>query len=192
MAPNNHPHRSEPLIMDAFRNEVIIQVMSWMLGGGVAGLQTIMYFGQPGCPGQSLHQDNFYIQAESGGFASAWLALEDVSADNGGLCVYPGSHVERLLDVEPVVEAQVAPNQDSNAQRLRAVLPPRRYACIDVEVPAGSVVFLHGHLLHFSHPNSTTDRFRHVLLMTYIRKGQYFRPGRSGREAVDLGPEVGR
>ena len=53
-------------------------------------------------------------------------------------------------------------------------------------VPQGAVVFLHGHTVHSSHDNRS-DRYRHALLMTYIRRGERFRPGRTaGRAEVDV------
>ncbi|MHB8618822.1 MAG: phytanoyl-CoA dioxygenase family protein [Chloroflexota bacterium] len=186
MEPSNHPHRTHPLFLDVFRNRRIVSVMDILLSGPVNGLQTIMYYGKPGCRGQAAHQDNFYIQAPPGAFGSAWVALDEVTPENGGLSVYLGSHVEPLLEVQEIPGAVVLPGQDPNAQRLAVELPGAGYPLVDLPALPGSVIFIDGQVVHFSHPNRTTDRFRHSLLMTYLRKGETFRPGRSGRAEVDV------
>jgi hypothetical protein len=64
---------------------------------------------------------------------------------------------------------------------------PADYRPFDVVARRGSVVLIHGHVAHSSHDNVSADRFRHVLLMTYIRDGAPFRSGRyARREAFDL------
>jgi ectoine hydroxylase-related dioxygenase (phytanoyl-CoA dioxygenase family) len=51
----------------------------------------------------------------------------------------------------------------------------------------GSVVLIHGHVVHSSHDNTSADRFRHVLLMTFVREGVPYRAGFSARrEAFGL------
>jgi ectoine hydroxylase-related dioxygenase (phytanoyl-CoA dioxygenase family) len=52
---------------------------------------------------------------------------------------------------------------------------------------AGSVAFMHGDLIHFSHPNRTRARFRHSLLANYIRVGTAFASGKlTGRVPFDI------
>ena len=48
-------------------------------------------------------------------------------------------------------------------------------------------MLIHGNVVHSSNDNTSTDRFRHVLLMTYVREGVSYRPGFSAaRSAFDL------
>ncbi|MGA7934475.1 MAG: phytanoyl-CoA dioxygenase family protein, partial [Kovacikia sp.] len=143
------------------------------------------FFCRPGTPGFTRHQDNFYVQSQPDAFASAWVALEDVSALNGGLILYPGSHREPILPTE-MVEQPDNIGQDPNANRQQVILP-RSYPAIDVSLPKGAAVFIHGHIVHQSHPNATLDRFRQALLMLYLRQGAPFRPGFSaGRTKIDV------
>jgi phytanoyl-CoA hydroxylase len=185
LVPVMHPHRIEPAFLVALRHPFLVQVMEHLVSGRASGLQSQFFFCRPGTPGFTRHQDNFYVQAKPDAFASAWIALDDVSSENGGLVVYPGSHLEPILPVEPV-EQPGNFGQDPNANYQQAILPDG-YPPTDVTVTQGSVVFLHAHIVHKSHNNRSRDRFRHALLLTYIRQGESFRPGFASKRAeVDI------
>ena len=185
-APVMNPHRVDATFLAALRKPALLHVLERLLGGRLAGLQSQLFFCPPKTPGFSLHQDNFYVQARADVFASAWTALEAVDAGNGGLVVWPGTHREPVLPVEDVAVHRRSPTQDPNANARQVVLPAG-YAPVSLTLPRGAVVFLHGHVVHASHDNRSADRWRRSLLMTYIRAGEPFRPGRdAGRAAVSL------
>ncbi|MFN8722411.1 MAG: phytanoyl-CoA dioxygenase family protein [Rhodospirillales bacterium] len=185
LVPTMNPHRHEPALLAAMCKPALLAIMDRILGGTVLGLQTQFFFGRPGTKGFTVHQDNHYVQAPQDAFGSAWLALDDVDPRNGSLIVYPGSHREPLLDVRPVEQTSTF-GQDPNANRQEAVLP-ESYRPMDVVATRGSVVLIHGHVGHASHDNTSLTRFRHVLLMTYIRDGVPYRAGFSAkREAFPV------
>ena len=188
VAPVMHPHRYGPIFLQALRKPEIVHVLELLVGGRVSGLQTQYFFCPPGTPGFSMHQDNFYAGAAPEVFASAWTALEDVTPENGGLILWPGTHREPVLPVREVANRPLSASQDPNANWRETVMPPG-YAPLSVSVPRGAVVFLHGQLVHSSHDNASQKRWRRALLMTYIRTGEHFRPGlSSGRAEVELYP----
>jgi phytanoyl-CoA hydroxylase len=127
-----------------------------------------------------LHQDNFYVEANYGIFASAWIALTDTCQEKGGLIVYPGSHKEGALPVRKLNLA-LESSQDPNANNEETIVPPQ-YIKTHVSVPRGAALFIHGHLVHGSNTNST-DQWRYVLLNTYIKRGESFRPGNYAKRA---------
>lgn len=89
------------------------------------------------------HQD----QAYWGGATkwSAWIALEDATAENGCLRVIPGSH--RLArDHASVQDARGFTNRISDDEL-------RDEEIIDVEMNRGDVLVFHDRLLHSSRPN---------------------------------------
>lgn len=178
-APFMNPHRVHRAFLDALGHPAIVAIVERLLGGPVSALQSQLFPGLPGTPGFAVHQDNHYVEAPRDAFASAWVALDDVTRDNGALIAYPGSQREPLLPVEPIAGARPHPTQAFNAIRQQVVVPAG-YAPRTVGVPCGGVVFLHGHLLHASHPNRST-RTRRALLMTYLRRGAPFRRGESAR-----------
>jgi ectoine hydroxylase-related dioxygenase (phytanoyl-CoA dioxygenase family) len=185
-APVMNPHRDDPRFLAALRHRAVVAIVERLVGGPAVGLQTQLFYCPPGTPGFSMHQDNYYVQAPPAEFTSAWIALEDVDAENGGLILWPGTHREPVLPVADVVAQRRSPTQDPNANAREVVLPPG-YEPIAPAVPRGAVVFLHGHLVHASADNRSAARTRHALLATYVRCGAPFRPGRdAGRAAVAL------
>jgi phytanoyl-CoA hydroxylase len=184
LVPCLNPHRHEDIFLKALCKKTIVKIIGLMVHGTVSGLQTQYFWGKPGTKGFAGHQDNFYVEAHQDAFASAWSPLVDVSPANGGLIIYPGTHREPILPVDKFEEHQ-SPGQDKNARREQVRIP-EKYKPVSVAVPAGSVVFIHGHIVHSSHDNKS-DGYRQVLLSTYLRKGEKFRPGFSAkRNEVDV------
>ncbi len=182
--PQMMPHRTNSIYLDAMRKPALTRIMSELVGGKAVGLQTELFYCKPGTRGFSLHQDNFFVQAPIGAFASAWIALTDTYFEKGGLIVYPGTHKEGLLPVRKL-DLNKDSAQDPNANNEETVVPPQ-YPLLNASVPKGAVLFIHGHLVHGSNSNQTNE-WRYVLLNTYIREGEDFRPGNyARREAVEL------
>ncbi len=186
MVPVMNPHREQPELLATMGDARLTDWMRRLVGGEPMGLQTQYFYCRPGTPGFARHQDNYYVRAEKGAFASAWLALDDVEVANGALVVYPGSQREPVLEVRPIPQLSTF-GQDPNANKQECILPAA-YRGISVPVARGGVVLIHGHLAHSSNDNKSADRFRHVLLMTYIRVNMPFRAGYAAkRETFELG-----
>lgn len=182
--PQMMPHRDDPIYLKAMRKPNLVAIMNQLVNGKAMGLQTELFYCKPGTRGFSLHQDNFFVQAPYGVFASAWIALTDTYPEKGGLIVYPESHKEGLLPVRKLnLDKDTA--QDPNANNEETVVP-EKYKLVNASVPKGAALFIHGHVVHGSNPNKT-DEWRHVLLNTYVREGETFRPGNyAQREAIEL------
>lgn len=182
--PAMMPHRENPVFLKSLKHPKVVAVMEKLVGGKVSGLQTEFFYCKPGTRGFSMHQDNYFVEAGNGVFASAWCALTDTYKEKGGLIVYPGTHKEGQLPVKKIDLAKDA-GQDPNANNEEVVIPPQ-YKPLDASVPKGAVLFIHGHVVHGSNPNKTNEN-RYVLLNTYVRKGESFRPGKyAQREEVDV------
>jgi len=142
--PLMHPHRQSPEFLKALRQPFVVDLIEGMLQGEVSGLQTEYFFGVPGTLGFARHQDNFYLEADQHSFGSVWSAMTDVSPENGGLYIYPGTHLEPILNTQRL-EGGAGQNQDPNAANEDCIVP-EQYAAMNVHLPAGSVVVLHGRL----------------------------------------------
>lgn len=178
------PHKESPFFLDAMKDKKTVDIVHQLLGGKPAGMQTQFFYCKPATRGFSLHQDNFYIEADYGKFVSVWVALVDTDAANGGLIVYPGSHKEGHLPVRKL-NLGLDPHQDQNANNEETVVPDQ-YGRFNLTLKKGSALFIHAHVVHGSN-NNTSDYFRYSLLNLYIKEGESFRSGNSAhREPIAL------
>ena len=114
--------------------------------------------------GQALHQDQYYLRAQPGTCLAAWMALDGCDEANGCMRVVPGSHTWPLLcsakaDFESQSFSDVTVDIPPSAKAEPVVMEPGR-------------VMFSGSLVHGSHPNTTTDRFRRALIGHYIEASE--------------------
>ena len=179
LQPVMMPHREQPDFLRYMGTKLVVEMMRSFLEGDISGLQSQYFFSPPGTQGFSPHQDSYFVQAPPGAFASAWTALEDATPENGGLIVYPRSHLKGSLPVrETLIRSDSV--QDPNAYRMETVIPAD-YEPLHLFVPAGAVVFIHGDVIHASNNNESQLLSRQVLLNTYIRQGEPFRAGKDAK-----------
>lgn len=178
--PTLNPHLENTKFLSIMRDPRVIAIMEKLVGGKVSGIQTQFFFGKPGTTGFSTHQDNFFVEAvPADSFVSTWLALTDVDKENGTIFVYPGAHKEGLL---PVRKLSGIPGvgQEYNASNEECVVP-KAYLPVTVEVPKGTLIFLHSLVPHGSFDNITSNRWRQVMLNNYVKQKIPFRAGNSAK-----------
>lgn len=180
--PVMQPHRQNPVFLQTLAHARLVNIIAQLVGGAPAGLQSEMFFCCPGTRGFTAHQDNFFVRGERNKFVSAWIPLVDVTSQKGSLFVYPGSHEMGLLPVRETHLAATA-HQDVDGYSRETVFPDNYVPTVEhLSAPAGAAVLLNGDLVHGSNAN-TSDKFRYVLLCTYIRAGSSFNPGRHAKRS---------
>lgn len=156
-----------------------LDILEALIGPDVLALQTMYFFNRPGQGGQGWHQDAYYITTYPDTLIGAWMALDRADTGNGCLWVAPGSHHEpvypdagrgalvhaegALADIDTV---EGISSLDDEANSLARVAGTYGDA-VPVELDPGDVVFFHGHLLHRSHPNGASDRWRRAFVCHY-------------------------
>lgn len=172
-------HRVHPLHERFLLHPRILDVLAALIGPDVLALQSMLFFKQPGQPGQGYHQDSYYIPTFPDTLIGAWLAVDRADEENGCLWMTVGSQHEPVYpdsdgqtrnghrglgDMTPIMGAS---NVDENKNSLTAVA--RKYAGREVKVEAdpGDVVFFGGHVLHRSHSNRSKDRLRRSFVGHY-------------------------
>lgn len=178
--PTLNPHLESEKFLSVMREPKLISLIEKIVGGKVSGLQTQFFFGKPGNSGFAIHQDNFFVEAQPADcFVSTWLALTDVSKENGTIFLYPGAHKEGLLPVRKL-SGGAGVGQEYNARNEETVIP-EKYQPVTVEVPKGTLIFLHSLVPHGSFDNTSKDKWRQVMLNNYIKQNIPFRPGNSAK-----------
>ncbi|OIV89334.1 hypothetical protein TanjilG_23297 [Lupinus angustifolius] len=117
-------------------------------------LQSMYIFKQPGIGGEVVpHQDSSFLYTEPETCTGLWLALEDANIINGCLWAIPGSHKNGLVrrfvrDEDGVKFDRPSPSYD-------------RKDFVPIDVKAGSLVVIHGDLIHQSFENQS-PKSRHA------------------------------
>jgi len=106
------------------------------------------------------HQDQTFWPIGSEPLVSAWIALDDVSQDNGAMSYVPGSHKVGGLKVVDITHTS-EPYDILQDPALGGSTPRT------VEVSAGSVVWHHGFTVHQAAANNT-PRTRRVFTTVYL------------------------
>ncbi|XP_062111127.1 phytanoyl-CoA dioxygenase [Humulus lupulus] len=117
-------------------------------------IQSMYIFKQPGIGGEVVpHQDNSFLYTEPQTCTGLWLALEDATTTNGCLWAIPGSHKNGLVRRFIRGENGVTFDRPSPDYDLKDFVP--------IEVKAGSLVVIHGDLIHQSLENQSS-KSRHA------------------------------
>ncbi|XP_014369840.2 phytanoyl-CoA dioxygenase domain-containing protein 1 [Papilio machaon] len=134
-----------------------------------AVVQSMYIYKNPGIGGEVIaHQDSTYLYTEPIPPVGFWIALQDVTVQNGCLWISPGSHksgIHRRLIRNPDKDSKQALIYD----RPAPVYPQSSFTA--VPVPKGTCILLHGNVVHKSAPNKS-DKSRHAYTFHAIEKHQ--------------------
>lgn len=161
----------------------VLDVLAALIGPDVLALQSMLFFKQPGQPGQGYHQDSYYIPTFPDTLCGAWLAIDRADEANGCLWMTPGSQNEPVYpdirkeshghhgldDLQPIFGASHNEQAKNGLTRIAA-----KYAGREIAVPAepGDAVFFGGHVLHRSQSNQS-DRPRRAFVGHYCNARSY-------------------
>ncbi|GAA5811942.1 hypothetical protein MFLAVUS_005389 [Mucor flavus] len=147
-------HDLEPLFRDFSLNDKM-KTMTRQLGFQTPQvLQSMLIFKQPYIGGSvPSHQDSSFLYTEPLSAVGFWFALEDCTETNGCLWFIPGSHkktpVTRRFIRDPHGTGTVfTGDQELQVDESQYVMSP---------VKAGTLVLIHGSVVHKSAPNYSKD-----------------------------------
>ena len=147
-----HLAEQDPDIMRFVAQEKFVQLASALLSADEISLywdQSV--YKKPEVPRDfPWHQDNGYTPTDPAEYLTCWLALVDVTVENGCVSVLPGSHLQGLIEhQDTAIGKQCYFGPDPGAP---------------VELKKGSVVAFSSLLFHRSGPNvSETTRKSYVI-----------------------------
>ncbi|MCB1706238.1 MAG: phytanoyl-CoA dioxygenase family protein [Halioglobus sp.] len=139
----------------------------WMPAKSVLGLDQLslftdkLNFKRPGGAPFPFHQDSPYFALDCKHveqLVSMQIYMDNATAENGCLWMVPGSHKNGIL---PCVQGKgVLDRLYTDMERFQGQEP------VPIEVPAGSVIFFHVHVIHGSKGNHT-DESRRAMVLTF-------------------------
>ncbi len=149
-------HRHDEVFRD-FGDAHELEVLAQMLGASAPlALQSMAILKPPGIGGEvGWHQDATFLYTEPMSVVGLWIALADARRDNGCLWAIPGGHHGPLR--ERFIRGE---SGHTHFEQLDAT-PFATDRAVPLEVPAGTLIALHGRLPHRSDANRSST-WRHA------------------------------
>jgi phytanoyl-CoA hydroxylase len=131
-------------------------------------LQSMVIFKSPQLGGAvDWHQDGTFLVTQPHSVTGFWFALEDADRENGCMWTQPGAHRG------PLRALFMRDGQGGTVFETLDETPWPEDDLVPLEVPAGTLVILHGRLPHMSQPNRS-DRSRLAYTMHVIEGGAHY------------------
>ena len=163
---------NDPVMMRYARSEKILDVMQSLLGPDIKLFDSQAFMKPPGGVEKAYHQDSAYFSIEPMALATCWVALDDVTTENGCLWVIPGSHRGGVLahSEKWMVGDRVDKRIPESAFDRNTEVP--------ITMRAGSCSIHHSLLLHSSRPNQTTHSRRGLAFHFLTARSRWTDPNR--------------
>jgi phytanoyl-CoA hydroxylase len=114
-----------------------------------------------------VHQDSTFLYTEPASCVGFWFALEDATIENGCLWAKAGGHKTTL-------RSRFKRREGGGTEMIELNHDPIEIADMQpLEVKKGACVVLHGHLPHYSQPN-TSGRSRQAYAVHLIDPGAHY------------------
>ena len=143
-------HREHQTFIDLTQHPRIAGFIAQLIGEE-AILKAEMALSKPPLIGSEKpwHQDNAYFNwLPLYKVATAWIALDDTTIDNGCMHVLPGGHRLGALRHHHTIDCEILPDRIDKGQ------------AVPVPLKAGGIMFFSAMLPHQTPPNRTADRRR--------------------------------
>ena len=163
----DNPHAHREAVRQLARDPRLVAQVESLLGPGVSVYFSQIFFKPPEGGGpKPAHQDNFYFgPTDIEGVATAWIALDDATLENG--CLYFGDG----SNLGPVYSHFAPEGEPFNLQLPATVLD--KQPMTPAPVRKGGVSFHHGNTFHQSGPNHST-KWRRACALHYVRNDVEF------------------
>jgi len=168
--------------LDIATHAQLVDVVEQVLGPDII-LWGSQIFCKPAGTGLAVpwHQDGHFWPIHPLATCTTWIAIDDVTAENGGMRYIPGSHQERrLFEHEPSAKEEMPLNAQLCSQYLDL-----SNVCTD-ELRAGEFSLHDIYLVHGSEPNHSARRRAGFVLRFMPATSHYDRIGaRQGSNLID-------
>ncbi len=168
---NNQPERikGHPAFLDVARDTAILDLVEDAIGPDIL-LWGAHLFCKPVKIGMEvpMHQDGEYWPIRPLATCSVWLALDDVTKENGCMRFIPGSHTDQT----PYAHAR----QDRDDVVINMEIDRSTYSeenAVDIELEAGQMSLHDIYLIHGSNANRSNKR-RAGLALRYMPASSHF------------------
>ena len=162
-AGRNNAHYVLPVLDRITHDSRILDAVEDLIGPDILVVGTTLFIKEPETNGfVSWHQDARYIGLEPHNWVTGWVALGDVSMENGCMQMVAGSHKAPL-------RAHVDTfGEDNILTRGQTVPDVDEASAIPVEMRAGQLSLHHPRIVHGSGPNLSQRRRLGFAIQSFI------------------------
>ncbi|HRP54885.1 phytanoyl-CoA dioxygenase family protein [Agriterribacter sp.] len=161
------------LIWNTGNNEDLKEVLSALLGGKAILFQSINFLkgSEQATHSDSIHMTTFPL----GGLLGVWIALEDITDENGPLHYYPGSHkLPYYLNSDYGNEGNAlflgnksyADYEHMIAERIKA----QKLEKVKFFAKKGDLIIWHANLFHGGDPHLDKEKTRKSMVFHYFKE----------------------
>lgn len=139
------------------RNKNIVSIIAQILGPDVKMFRNSLLLKPPKVGSQKgMHQDSPYWPIQPMALCSCWFPFDDATPENGCMGVLPSGHLRGPLPHERVPDDFVVVEGQYSFDEMRLV-----------PMKAGSGLFFHSLLPHYTAPNNS-DQWRRAIALSYL------------------------
>ena len=182
-----------PAVRDLAIAPFIIETLTTLYGRRPLPFQTLNF--DVGT-GQAAHSDTIHFHCSPKNYmCGAWVALEDIDAENGPLFAYPGSHKLPDYDMTTLGLPPQIKNYGLYEQRIVEIMDGMGFKRREFHVKKGQAVIWAANLVHGgTHVIDSSRTRQSQVTHYYFEDGMYYFPMGSdpmngkvtGREVIDL------
>lgn len=151
------------------QSEVISSILEPRLGRELVSVVDTLFFKPPGLPGTGIafHRDSQFrhppekFRDLNTKYVQVGVPLERHGAENGGLVLIPGSHVEPSIDAQQMQSVR-------GIDDLEATLGASGFTAEPVEMAPEDIILWHPQTIHGSPPNRSKSRSRRFYVVGYM------------------------
>ena len=162
-AGRNNAHYVLPVLDRIAHDPRILDAVEDVIGPDILVAGTTLFIKEPETSGFiSWHQDARYIGLEPHDWVTAWLAISDVTEENGCMRMVPGTHSA------PLVEHVDTYGEDNMLTRGQTVPDVDEDASVPVPLKPGQLSLHHPRIVHGSGANRSGARRVGFAIQSYI------------------------
>jgi len=159
----NNGHLALPVLDRIVHESRILDAVEDVIGGHILSAGSTLFIKEPNSGGFiSWHQDARYAGMEPHDWVTGWLAVSNVTEENGCMRMIPGSHIAPLRDHVDTY------GQDNLLTRGQEVQGIDESKAVSVPLKPGQMSLHHPRIVHGSGPNQSSERRIGFALQSYI------------------------
>jgi ectoine hydroxylase-related dioxygenase (phytanoyl-CoA dioxygenase family) len=137
---------------------------------------------------QLPHSDTIHFNSNPPGYmAGVWVALENITEENGPLIYYKKSHLEREYNMQDLGLEIGAENYNAYELAIQALIKERNFEPVLGLMKKGEAVLWHANLLHGGSQQNDVSLSRHSQVTHYYFENcEYYSPIRSTSEKKEI------